>query len=118
MLHIAATEPAITEGAFYDLMYANINKPNFNADKQYVFLRKYKNEILLVVANFDKEAQTIDIKIPEEAFHSLEFEDNKAATLTDLCTKESGVSTLTAAWPFRITIPGYDYKVLKFAYSE
>jgi len=117
LLHIAKTEAAITEGAFYDLMYANLNRPNFNPDKQYVFLRKYKNEIILVTVNFDKEVQTIDVNIPEEAFRSLGFEDNKAATLTDLCTKENCISTLTAACPFRITIPGYDYKVLKFAYS-
>lgn len=116
LLHIANTEPAIVNGAFYDLMYANLNQPKFNVDKQYAFLRKYKNELILVVANFDKNDQTINIRIPDEAFRSLDFQDNKAATLTDLCTQENCISTLTTAWPFKVTISGYDYKILKFTY--
>lgn len=118
ILNIAKTEQVITLGAFYDLMYANSRNPYFNANRQYVFMRKYLNEVLLVVVNFDKSEQTVRVKIPSEAFQSLGFDDNKAAVLTDLLTGETSISTLTAACPFQLTLPAYSGKLLKFTYKK
>lgn len=118
ILNIAKTEQVITSGAFYDLMYANSRNPYFNANRQYVFMRKYQNEVLLVVVNFDKSEQTVRVKIPSDAFHSLGFDDNKAAVLTDLLTGETSISTLTAACPFQLTLPAYSGKLLKFTYKK
>lgn len=118
ILNIAKTEQVITQGVFYDLMYANSRNPYFNVNRQYVFMRKYLNEVLLVVVNFDKNEQTVRVKIPSEAFHSLGFDDNKAAVLTDLLTGETSISTLTAACPFQLTLPAYSGNLLKFTYSK
>ena len=54
LLNVVRSEPVIVEGAFYDLMYANSGNPYFNPNRQYAFLRKWKNEVLLVVVNFDR----------------------------------------------------------------
>lgn len=118
ILNIAKTEQVITQGVFYDLMYANSRNPYFNVNRQYVFMRKYLNEVLLVVVNFDKNEQTVRVKIPSEAFHSLGFDDNKAAVLTDLLTGETSISTLTAACPFQLTLSAYSGNLLKFTYSK
>lgn len=118
ILNVAKTEPVITEGTFYDLMYANLNNPYFNPHRQYVFVRKHQNEVLLVVVNFDKAEQTVRIKTPVEVFDTLGFEDNKAAMMTDLLTGESSISTLTAAWPFQVVLPAYSGKLLKFTYKD
>lgn len=118
ILNVAKTEPVITEGAFYDLMYANQGNPYFNPHRQYVFMRKHQNEVLLVVVNFDKAEQTVRIKTPVEVFDTLGFEDNKAAMMTDLLTGESSISTLTAAWPFQVVLPAYSGKLLKFTYKD
>lgn len=118
LLNLIKAEPAITNGTFHDLMYANSDNPYFNPHRQYVFMRKYKKDVLLVVANFDKAPQTVRIKIPAEAFKALAFNDNKAATLTDLLTGERTVSTLTAAWPFQVVLPAYSGKILRFTYKE
>lgn len=118
ILNMAKTEPVITEGTFYDLMYANLNNPYFNPHRQYVFVRKHQNEVLLVVVNFDKAEQTVRIKTPVEVFDTLGFEDNKAAMMTDLLTGESSISTLTAAWPFQVVLPAYSGKLLKFTYKD
>ena len=99
-------------------MYANSRNPYFNVNRQYVFMRKYLNEVLLVVVNFDKNEQTVRVKIPSEAFHSLGFDDNKAAVLTDLLTGETSISTLTAACPFQLTLSAYSGNLLKFTYSK
>lgn len=116
ILNLVRTEPVITQGDFYDLMYANLDNPYFNSHRQYVFMRKYEKEVLLVIANFDSADQTVRIKVPDEVFKTLGFEDNKAATLTDLMTGENSISTLTAAWPFLVSLPAYSGKMLKFAY--
>ena len=83
---------------------------------QFVFMRKYQNEVLLVVVNFDKAEQTVRIQIPDEAFKALDFGDNKAAVQTDLMTGENCISTLTAAWPYQVVIPAYSGRLLKFTY--
>ena len=43
ILNISKSEWVITEGVFYDLMYANLSNPYFNSHRQFVFMRKYQN---------------------------------------------------------------------------
>lgn len=116
LLHIAKDEPAIVEGTFYDLMYANEANPYFNTHRQYVFLRKCRNEVILVVANFNRAEQTVRVEIPEEAFRALDLDDNRAARQIDLLTGRESVAALTAAWPYQLTVPGYDVRIIKFVY--
>ena len=72
ILGIATTEKAVSEGLFYDLMYANpwSDDPScqFNPDRQYAFLRKSGDEMLIVVANFSDEKANVGVRIPEHAF--------------------------------------------------
>lgn len=116
ILNIVSKEPVIAEGRFYDLMYANSHNPYFNPNRQYAFMRKYKNTVLLAVVNFDKAEQTVRVEIPVEVFGTLDFEDNKAAVFTDLLTGETSVSTLTNACPYQVVLPPYSGKLLKFVY--
>ena len=44
ILNISKSERVITEGVFYDLMYANLSNPYFNSHRQFVFMRKYQNQ--------------------------------------------------------------------------
>lgn len=116
LLNVVRSEPVIVEGAFYDLMYANSGNPYFNPNRQYAFLRKWKNEVLLVVVNFDRADQCVWVNIPVEAFKALDFEDNKPAELTDLLTGETNISTLTDAYPYQVKLPAYSGKMLKFSF--
>ncbi len=116
ILHLAKEEQAIVKGEFYDLMYANSSNPYFNTHRQYAFLRKYNNEVILVVANFDKSEQKVRVEIPSDAFTVLGFEDNKAARQIDLFSGFETVSTLTESWPYQLVIPGYSVRIIKFVY--
>lgn len=116
ILNVVRVEPVIVEGTFYDLMYANADNPYFNPNRQYAFLRKWRNEVLLVVVNFDHADQCVWVNIPVEAFKALGFEDNKPARLTDLLTGESSISTLTDAYPYQVKLPAYSGKMLKFSF--
>lgn len=117
LLNIICEESVISKGIFYDLMYANAANPYFNTHRQYTFMRKHKEEVLLVVVNFDKAEQTVWVQIPSEAFKILGFEDNKAARVTDLMTGETVIGTLTDAYPYQVTLPAYSGKLLKFDYG-
>ena len=117
ILNIARNEPAITEGKFFDLMYANEKNRFFNSRNQYAFLRKYKNEVILVVTNFSHAEQKVWVNIPEDAFLALDIKDNLAALQTDLLTGQQTITTLTTAWPFKVTLPACSGVILKFVYD-
>ena len=116
ILNIAKNEPAITQGSFFDLMYTNEKNRFFNNRNQYAFLRKHKNEVILVVANFTHSEQNVWVNIPEDAFKALDIKDNEAAMLKDLLTGTETISTLTTAWPIKVKLEACSGKVLKFTY--
>lgn len=118
LLQAVRTEPVISRGMFYDLMYANSANPYFNPNRQYAFMRKYDNEVLLAVVNFDRADQKVWVQIPPEVFKILHFKDNRAARVTDLLTGETSISTLTDACPYQVVLPAYSGKLLKFTYSR
>ena len=118
LLNAVRSEPAIVNGHFYDLMYANVGNPYFNTGKQYAFLRAWRDEALLVVANFDRAEQRVRVNIPAEALETLGIGDNRPARLTDLLTGEVTVGTLTDACPYQLTIPAFSGKMLKFSFCE
>ena len=116
LLNLAAGEQAFVKGAFFDLMYVNRENPNFNDHRLYAFLRQYEEDVMLVVANFDREEQAARVILPAEAFRTLHIPDNQPALLTDLFTGQQGVGTLTEACPYALTIPGHSGRLLKFKY--
>lgn len=75
-LQIARKEKAV-DGDFYDLMYVNPSSEYFNNEKQFAFLRKKENELLVVVVNFDDKAVDVQVRIPSHAFEYLEIPENK-----------------------------------------
>jgi len=62
-----AHQPAISAGAFYDVMWQNSEKQLFNSDKVYAFLRHTKSQKLLIICNFDSQTQIIQLKMPAHA---------------------------------------------------
>lgn len=59
---------AIREGEFFDLMYMNLQNPDFDPHSVYSWLRYCDGEALLFVANFSLEERRLKINIPELAF--------------------------------------------------
>ena len=117
LLTIAGKEKSVTHGAFHDLIYANEKNPDFNVHRQYAFLRKYENEVLLVVVNFDNTDHAVRLNIPQQAFAGLNIGNNLPAKVTDLLTGEETIGTLTDACPYQLDIPSYSGKVLRFSFD-
>lgn len=113
ILTLCNEEKAISQGDFFDLMYANINGWRFNEHKQYTFLRKYGRDLLLFVMNFDHISADLAINIPSHAFDFLQIPQMEQYRAVDLLTgKEENISLL----PYKateISVEGYSGKILK-----
>lgn len=68
ILRLANEEKALREGELFDLMYANAHSPCFDPQRQYAFLRKKDDELLIVNVNFSADQRTTQIRIPAHAF--------------------------------------------------
>ncbi len=116
LLNTCREEKAIAQGQFFDLMYVNFNNPAFDTNKQYVFLRKIENELLLIVANFAETDVTLGINIPQHAFEYLNipYEENKKYISVDLLSGKKHEKKLTPNEQFFISIEKYSGVILKF----
>lgn len=109
-------EQAITQGQFFDLMYVNFDKMDFNIHKHYAFFRKFENELLLIIVNFDNQPSKISVNIPSHAFDFLQIPQNEEYLATDLLTKTSEKLSLLPYRPTETTIQGMSGKILKFTF--
>lgn len=109
ILNLANSEKASYEGDFFDLMYVN---PNL-ANKQYAFLRKADDDVLLVVSNFSSQKSACTIIIPDHAFDFLKIQraDVKA---TDLLSGKSMMFNFKSSNAVTVDIEPLDGVVLKF----
>ncbi|KAA6320519.1 hypothetical protein EZS27_029718, partial [termite gut metagenome] len=115
ILLLCNEEQAITQGSFYDLMYVNQYNWKFNRHKQYAFLRKYKNEILLVLANFDELSVEVGINIPAHAFEFLDLPQLEVCTVVDLLTGKEEQITLLPDKTVHTSVGAWNGKILKIS---
>lgn len=108
VLNIANGEKAITEGASYDLMYAN---PGIHG-KVYVFLRKKDDELLITAANFSGEGVECRINIPRHAFDFLQIPEG-IHEAEDLLNGGKQMFDMKADGFINITLEPYNGRVYK-----
>jgi glycosidase len=118
ILVLCNKEPAIAQGSFYDLMYVNQDNWTFNKHKQYAFLRKYKNEVLLILANFDDLSVEVGIHIPSHAFEFLGLPQLESCTATNLLTGKKEQIILSPHKLVHTSIGAWNGKILKVSYSH
>lgn len=95
LLNLALTEKAISEGEMYDLTYANFDNKYFNTHEQFAYFRKFDNELLLIVLNFDDKALDTKVNIPVEAIEHLNITTNVAYTYTELLESSGRLKEFT-----------------------
>lgn len=116
ILNICTQEQAISQGAFFDLMYVNQNGWKFNAHKQYAFLRKKEQELLLIIANFDSQSVNIAINLPSHAFDYLQMPQIDRYEATDLLTDKQELISLLPYQATETSIDAYSAKILKIIF--
>ncbi len=112
LLTLCNSEKAISQGDFFDLMY--VNYQNLNPHRQYVYLRHYRNETLLVAVNFDFHDTEINISIPQHAFdccHITMGEYDAVDLLAE--TPKSSTMLLSSISKTHLALPRYGAKIIK-----
>ena len=70
LLNAVNNNEGLHSGEFYELMLANQQQPGFN-EHLYVYLRYTANQRILVIVNFNRNENTITIKLPGDLLEQL-----------------------------------------------
>lgn len=108
ILNLALHEKAVGRGEFFDLMYVNQS-----LTRQYAFIRKYKNEVLIVIVNFSDEDVKVSVNIPEHAFDYLGI-DKKKYSVTELLNERKLELDFSEQQKITDTIDAYRGNAYKF----
>ncbi len=114
VLNLCNQEKAIREGDFYDLMYANLRNPQFNPGKQYAFLRRIENDLILVVANFDSKDVEVEINIPQHVFELYGLQETLDVKAEGLLTGYPHHISFATGRPTHMLVPANNGRMLKF----
>lgn len=113
VLTLCNKEKALCEGDFYDLMY--VQAPHhFDVYNCYTFLRRYKNNLLLVVANFSGSAQELKVNIPAHVFEFYKLTPVEKCATKDLISGEKYEVDLLPDSFVPVQVPAYGGCILKF----
>lgn len=114
LMKLSNGEKAIAKGLFFDLMYVNYDNQSFNPTKQYVFLRAYEKEAVLVVVNFDDKKVDLTVNIPDLAFEYLKIDGDEYKSYKDLFTGEVSKLKSGIGKNFEVVVQANSGRVLKF----
>lgn len=117
ILNMCNKEKAISDGAFFDLMYVNYQNPSLNPHRHFVYLRSYKDETLLIAVNFSHNTADLRINIPSDAFNMLGI-PRGTVLATELMTGEKSEKTLSDNEPFDTFIAPHNAVIWKFEHPE
>ena len=108
VLKLREREPALSEGRFFDLMYQN---PSLH--QQYVFTRKGKRSVVLVIANFCDAEQQIQISLPKHMFELWNIKERESCSATNMLTGKKQKISFSSEIPFNVIVPALGGLVLK-----
>lgn len=114
LFHICKHESAISQGKFFDLMYVNPSSPAFSAHKQYAYLRKNNDSLVMIVANFEDKTQQSTIFIPNHAFEYLKISARGRIDAIDLISAKKQTVDFYPDCNIRVTVPANSGIILKF----
>lgn len=113
VLNLCHTRPALASGDFYDLTYANLNTPDFNAHRCFAFVRRKASELLLILANFSPSNQNAAIQIPKHLFLFMQIREAETLEACDLITGTKETLSFNARNKTNTVIPAFSGKILK-----
>ena len=82
------------------------------AERQFAFMRKKDNQLMLIVVNFDEKAADCQVNIPEHVFGWWQLPEGHFPA-TDLLTGEKSIVALSPNHPVSMTVPALGGCVIK-----
>ena len=113
ILQLANEEKALREGELFDLMYANAPSPCFDPQRQYAFLRKKDDEVLIVNVNFSADQRTTQIRIPAHAFDFFHIGEGEYEGL-DLLTGQCRTDRWNRDGEITLHTQGYGATIVRY----
>ena len=113
ILRLANEEKALREGELFDLMYANAPSPCFDPQRQYAFLRKKDDELLIVNVNFSADQRTTQIRIPAHAFEFFHIGEGEYEGL-DLLTGQRRTDRWDRDGEITLHTQGYGATIVRY----
>ena len=117
VLNLCNSEKAISSGKFFDLMYVNLQNPTLDPHRQFVFLRNYEDETLVIAVNFADRDARLQVNIPDAAFDYCSLpqgEANCKELLSDVKDKKS----LMRGEALAIAVPAHGACVWKLRHED
>ena len=84
-----------------------------NPHRQYVFMRKCDDELLLIITNFDSIPVNVSVNTPQHAFDFWGMRQYLEIKSRDLLTGKSEKIEFCADKPVVTDVPAYGGKILK-----
>lgn len=104
VLTLCNKEKALSEGDFYDLMY--VQAPHhFDVYNCYAFLRRYKNTLLLIVANFSSNEQKLSVCLPAHVFEFYDLKPSQECSAKELISGDKETMNVSPDKHLNLTVP-------------
>ncbi len=116
VLNLCNSEPAISQGKLFDLMYVNLQNPTLNPHRQFVFMRSTPEQTLIIGVNFDDSPADIQVNIPDHAFDFLGITPGRYAQ-RELLTSARRTTEISPETPFPLPIAPHSASIWKFTHS-
>lgn len=113
LLNISLTQNAITKGEMFDLQYFNVDNHFYNSNKQYAYFRKFEDELLLFILNFDDKIVNVEVKIPAESYQYLTLKEGDTYSCKNLLDEVEVISNIKLSTPFQTQINAWTGKIIK-----
>ena len=114
VLNLCNSEDALREGDMYDLMYANLRNESFNPGKQYAFVRRKGNTIILVVANFDDRDAEVAVNIPQHLFEFYGLNESSEVQAEELLASCPFHIPFNSKEPTPLLVQAHSGRLLRF----
>ena len=111
ILKICNQEKAISKGLFFDLMY--VNGENLDPDRQYVYLRHFGDETLLIAVNFAETDAIVNVSVPQHAIDFLGLAEG-VHFMKELLSGKTQHAAVSASDKIRVDIPSHNAVIWKW----
>lgn len=117
VLNICNSEPAVSEGKFFDLMYVNYENPRFDPHRNYAFMRSHGDDLLIIMVNFAEHEAQVEVNVPSHAFDFFGL-PRGFVVATDLLSGIESLKYLSDSQPLRSHIPARGAVIWKIKISN